>query len=175
MRPKGVAVENKPLWAPWRIEYIKMSKPPGCIFCLRDAPEKDRDNLVLYRTSLSLVMLNRYPYTNGHLMIAPLRHTSEMNTLSAEEMLDLFETLRMCRTVLEETASPQGFNIGINLGKAAGAGVDEHLHIHIVPRWNGDTNYMSVIADVRVMPENLAATYDVLLPRFLAAAAGESA
>ncbi len=154
------------LWAPWRMEYILLDKPEECIFCVPECPECDRERLILHRTPLSLVMLNRYPYTNGHLMIAPRRHTSEMDTLSAKEMLDLFETLRLCRRVLEETASPQGFNIGINLGRAAGAGIDEHLHIHIVPRWNGDTNYMTVIDDIRVMPENLLTTYDRLFPGF---------
>jgi ATP adenylyltransferase len=111
-------------------------------------------------------MLNRYPYNNGHMMIAPFRHTADLNELSDAEMLDLFATLRLSRNVLEKTASPQGFNIGINLGKAAGAGVDEHLHIHIVPRWNGDTNFMSVIGDNRVMPENLRSTYEKLSPGF---------
>ncbi|KAF0218918.1 MAG: histidine triad (HIT) [Geobacteraceae bacterium] len=158
----------KRLWAPWRIEYILNEKPPGCIFCVTDEAEKDREKLILHRTPLSFVMLNRYPYTNGHLMVAPFRHTSDMNSLSDGEMLDLFSTLRLCRNVLQETSQPQGFNVGINLGKAAGAGVDEHIHIHIVPRWNGDTNYMSVIADLRVMPENLMATYDGLLPGFMA-------
>jgi ATP adenylyltransferase len=111
-------------------------------------------------------MMNRYPYTNGHLLIAPCRHTADMNELSDDEMLDLFMALRLCRNVLQKTASPQGFNIGINLGKAAGAGVDDHMHIHIVPRWNGDTNFMTVVGDIRVMPENLLSTYEKLLPGF---------
>jgi ATP adenylyltransferase len=158
----------KRLWAPWRIEYILDEKPGGCIFCAVPDQKKDREKLILYRSSLSLVMLNRYPYTNGHLMVAPFRHTADMNELSADEMLDLFATVRLCSNVLQEAASPQGFNIGVNLGKAAGAGVDDHLHIHIVPRWNGDTNFMSVIDDIRVMPENLVSTYDRLYPGFLA-------
>lgn len=157
------------LWAPWRIEYILADKPEGCIFCVGDMTDMDRERLILFRSSASLVMLNRYPYTNGHLMIAPYRHTSDLDMLSDAEMLDLFKTVRLCRTILQQTASPQGFNIGVNLGRAAGAGVDEHVHIHIVPRWNGDTNYMSVIADIRVMPENLLITYDRLLPAFQAA------
>lgn len=158
----------KRLWAPWRIEYIKTCKPEGCIFCLRDEWDKDRDNLVLYRTSLAMVMLNRYPYTNGHLLISPHRHVADLNALTPEEKLDLFELIRVSSNVLTAAAAPQGFNIGMNLGKAAGAGVDEHLHFHVVPRWNGDTNFMSVVADLRVMPENLQATYDALLPRFSA-------
>jgi ATP adenylyltransferase len=155
------------LWAPWRIDYILNEKPSDCIFCVSSDQEQDRDRLILYRTGLSLVMLNRYPYNNGHMMIAPFRHTADMNELSIAEMLDLFAALRLCRNVLEKTAAPQGFNIGINLGKAAGAGVDDHIHIHIVPRWNGDTNFMSVIGDVRIMPENLLNTYEKLLPGFL--------
>ncbi len=157
------------LWAPWRIEYILADKPSGCIFCVGDGPDRDRELLILHRGAASLVMLNRYPYTNGHLMVAPYRHTSDLDQLSDDEMLDLFRTVRLCRTILQQTASPQGFNIGINLGRAAGAGVDEHVHIHVVPRWNGDTNYMSVIADIRVMPENLLTTYDRLLPAFQSA------
>jgi ATP adenylyltransferase len=155
------------LWAPWRIDYILNEKPSDCIFCVSSDQEQDRDRLILYRTGLSLVMLNRYPYNNGHMMIAPFRHTADMNELSIAEMLDLFAALRLCRNVLEKTAAPQGFNIGINLGKAGGAGVDDHIHIHIVPRWNGDTNFMSVISDVRIMPENLLNTYEKLLPGFL--------
>ncbi len=154
------------LWAPWRIEYILADKPTGCIFCVGDSADSDRELLILHRGAASLVMLNRYPYTNGHLMVAPYRHTSDLDQLSDAEMLDLFKTVRLCRTILHETAAPQGFNIGVNLGRAAGAGVDEHVHIHVVPRWNGDTNYMSVIGDIRVMPENLRSTYDKLFPGF---------
>jgi ATP adenylyltransferase len=144
------------------MEYIVADKPAGCIFCVGEAIEGDQERLILHRGANSFVMLNRYPYTNGHLMIAPYRHTADLDTLDEAEMLDLFRTMRLCRAVLERSAAPQGFNIGINLGKAAGAGVDEHVHIHIVPRWSGDTNYMSVLSDVRVMPENLLTTYDRL-------------
>ena len=162
------------IWAPWRMEYIANHKPTECIFCVANSKECDREKLILYRSALSLVMLNRYPYTNGHLLISPLRHTADMDSLSGEEMLDLFKTLNLCRAILQDVASPQGFNIGINLGRAAGAGIEEHLHLHIVPRWNGDTNFMSVVADLRVMPENLLATYDMLLPEFLAVGQGEA-
>ncbi len=154
------------LWAPWRMEYILNQKVEGCIFCLSDEKEKDRDNLVLYRSGRSFVMMNRYPYCNGHLLVSPYRHVPDLEKLNGEEMLDLFSTVTLCCRVLKEKFLPQGFNIGINLGKAAGAGVDDHIHVHIVPRWVGDTNYMTVIADVRVMPENLMATYDRLLPGF---------
>jgi len=151
------------------MEYIVNDKETACIFCIGNNEDRDRELLILHRSSLSLVMLNRYPYTNGHLLIAPIRHTADMNSLSDAEMLDLFKTLSLCRSILQDVAAPQGFNIGINLGRAAGAGVDEHLHLHIVPRWNGDTNFMSVLADLRVMPENLLTTYDSLLPAFSAA------
>ncbi len=154
------------LWAPWRMEYIANDKTDGCIFCVSPETENDQEKLILYRSESSIVMLNRYPYTNGHLMIAPCRHTADMNELSEAEMLDLFTALRLCRNALQKIAAPEGFNIGINLGKAAGAGVAEHMHIHIVPRWNGDSNFMTVVGDVRVMPENLRSTYEKLYPAF---------
>lgn len=157
------------MWAPWRIEYILNTKPSGCIFCLDDRMASDDQNLVLHRTTLSFVMLNRYPYCNGHLLIAPYRHSADLDGLTAEEISDLFNLVQFSCKVLKKAVSPEGFNIGINLGKAAGAGVEEHLHVHIVPRWNGDTNFMSVVADLRIIPENLLATYDVLLPHFKSA------
>ncbi len=152
------------LWAPWRMEYILNEKPDGCIFCLEAAEgeEPDRERLVLRRDRRTFVMMNRYPYCNGHLLVSPYRHVGNIDGLETEEMLELFENVRICCDVMNKAFSPQGFNIGMNLGKAAGAGVDDHLHIHVVPRWTGDTNYMTVIADVRVMPENLSATYDRL-------------
>ena len=156
------------LWAPWRMEYLTQSKPDRCIFCQRG---DDREWLILWRTPLVLVMLNRYPYTNGHLMVAPHRHTVDLSGLTDSETLDLFRTTELCREVLTRASAPDGFNIGINLGKAAGAGIEDHLHMHIVPRWNGDNNFMSVVGDVRVLPEALLVTYDRLLPFF--AAAGE--
>lgn len=156
----------KTIWAPWRIEYIRSKKPTGCIFCLDDRGDRDRENLVLLRSPLSFVMLNRYPYSNGHLLVAPRRHMPTLDELTSEEVLDLYKLLNLSCKVLNRAAEPQGFNIGINLGKAAGAGVEEHLHLHVVPRWNGDTNFMSVIGDLRVMPENLMTTYDALLPGF---------
>jgi ATP adenylyltransferase len=119
-------------------------------------------------------MLNRYPYTNGHLLIAPLRHTADMDSLTDHEMLDLFATLRICKRVLQEAARPEGFNIGMNLGRSSGAGIEEHMHLHIVPRWNGDTNFMSVIPDVRIMPESLMATYERLLPFFIKISEGSN-
>lgn len=154
------------------MEYILNQKTDGCIFCLGADGEKDRENLVLFRSGHSFVMMNRYPYCNGHLLVSPYSHVSDLEKLKGEEMQDLFATVTLCCKVLNEKFLPQGFNIGINLGKAAGAGVDDHIHVHIVPRWVGDTNYMTVIADVRVMPENLLATYDKLLPAFSAGERG---
>ncbi len=148
------------------MEYILNQKTEGCIFCLGEEREKDRENLVLHRSGHSFVMMNRYPYCNGHLLVSPYRHVAELEKLNSDEMLDLFSTVALCCRVLKEKLIPQGFNIGINLGKAAGAGVDDHLHVHIVPRWAGDTNYMTVIADVRVMPENLMSTFEKLQSGF---------
>jgi len=153
------------LWAPWRIDYLVQEKPAGCIFCQKGS---DRDLLILRNTPLTQVMLNRYPYVNGHLMVAPRRHTVDLGSLSDAETLELFRTVDLCREALTRSFAPDGFNIGINLGKAAGAGVEDHLHLHVVPRWNGDNNFMSVVADIRVLPEALLASYDRLLPFFAA-------
>jgi ATP adenylyltransferase len=150
------------IWAPWRMSYISNDTPDqGCIFC--PSEHGDRERLILARNDNSLLMLNRYPYTgSGHLMVAPLRHTAELDDLEDAELLDLMHMLRKGRALLRGVANPDGFNIGLNLGKAAGARVDEHLHIHIVPRWNGDSNFMTVIGDVRVISEGLMAAYDQL-------------
>lgn len=154
------------LWAPWRVEYLTQPPAAGCIFC---AEGDDRELLIVHRTALARVMLNRYPYSNGHLLVSLHRHTAELSDLSGEEMQELFRTVALCREVLTRASSPDGFNIGLNLGKAAGAGVEDHLHLHVVPRWNGDSNFMTVLGDVRVLPEALVATYDRLLPHFAAA------
>jgi ATP adenylyltransferase len=154
------------LWAPWRVEYILQKPPEGCVFCIGDDTAEDAERFVLYRGKHSFAIMNRYPYVNGHLMAAPYRHTAEPEELSTEEHCDLWETVVLCRSVLRDSLSPQGYNIGMNLGKTAGAGVADHLHIHVVPRWHGDTSFMSVIDDVRVIPESLAAMYDRLLPLF---------
>lgn len=156
------------LWAPWRMEFILNEKPKGCIFCLEEQQDEasEKDRLILFRDRLSFVMMNRYPYCNGHLLIAPYRHVADMAALTADEMLELFENVRRCCAVISASLAPQGFNIGINLGKPAGAGIDDHLHLHVVPRWIGDTNFMTIIGDVRVMPENLSATYDKLIQGF---------
>jgi ATP adenylyltransferase len=154
------------IWAPWRQSYVSNAQPDdGCIFCPDDTGRTDRERLVLARSGHSLLMLNRYPYSGGHMMVAPLRHTAEMDDLSDAELLDLMHLLRRGRNLLQRAANPDGFNMGINLGRAAGAGVAEHMHIHVVPRWNGDSNFMTVVGDLRVIPEGLTAAYDLFLEK----------
>ena len=157
----------KVLWAPWRMEYILSDQKGGpCIFCPGDERDQDEDRLILFVGDLSMVMMNRYPYNNGHLLVSPVRHVGSLESLSEREMLDLFETVRKSTNVLRELMNPEGFNVGLNLGKVAGAGVEEHLHFHIVPRWNGDTNFMTAVGAVRVIPEHIRETYKKLLPYF---------
>jgi ATP adenylyltransferase len=142
-------------------------KPQGCIFCPWD--EEDlADRLVLFSGRLSRVMMNKYPYINGHLLISPLRHVPDLEDLTKEELLDLQVKLRSSIDVLREVMNPDGFNVGLNLGLVAGAGVESHLHYHLVPRWNGDTNYIPVFAEVRVIPEHFRQTYQRLAPHFQA-------
>jgi ATP adenylyltransferase len=154
------------LWAPWRMAYVGGTAPRrGCNFCtaLDDDP---RERLVLGTTAVSIVMLNRYPYGSAHLLVAPRRHTADLAGLSGAEHADLAETLRRGVATLDGVLRPHGMNLGMNLGTAAGAGVADHLHWHIVPRWTGDTNFMTTIADARVMPQHLLDMYDGLRPAF---------
>jgi len=150
------------LWAPWRIDYILSDKHNGCLFCDKPKEDNDEDNLILLRKDTCLVMMNRYPYNNGHLLIAPYRHISSIEGLTVEEMTGLMVTIKECMELLRRVMNPEGFNIGMNIGKVAGAGIADHCHFHIVPRWNGDTNFMPVLADARVMPEHLRVTYKKL-------------
>lgn len=156
------------LWAPWRLSYVAApkEKPPtagdDCFICRVTASTDDRANLVVHRTELAVVVLNCFPYNNGHLLVCPRTHTARLADLTTEEVLDIQLTLRKMVGVLERRMNPDGFNIGLNLGRAAGAGVPGHLHWHIVPRWNGDTNFMPVVADTRVIPQALAALYDLV-------------
>ena len=155
------------LWAPWRMEYIlSNNKEEGCIFCPGEDRSQDEQRLILHVGEQSMVIMNRYPYNNGHLLVAPVRHIGSLEQLSSEEMLDLMVTVRQWIDVLRRVMRPEGFNVGLNLGRVAGAGVEEHLHFHIVPRWNGDTNYMTVLGEVRVIPEHLRQTYKKLLQSF---------
>jgi len=156
----------KQIWAPWRIEYIQMEKPEGCILCDKPKQKDDVANYILYREEKNFVILNSYPYNPGHLMIAPYRHVANLDELTDEERREHFEIVSRSVKLLREVFNPAGFNIGMNLGKMAGAGIDDHIHTHIVPRWQGDTNFMPVISSVRVMPEALAETYEKLKGKF---------
>ena len=157
----------KVLWAPWRMEYVSSDNNKGeCIFCTGDDRSQDERRFILFIGNRSIVLMNRFPYINGHLLIAPLRHVSTLNALSPEEKLDLITMVEKSIGVLKEVMNPEGFNVGLNLGKIAGAGLEDHIHFHVVPRWNGDTNYMTVFGEVRVIPEHIQATYRKLLPFF---------
>ncbi|MBN1106578.1 MAG: HIT domain-containing protein [Deltaproteobacteria bacterium] len=158
----------KVLWAPWRMGYIlSEQKEPNCIFCPGGDRKKDGERLILCLGERTLVMMNRFPYNNGHLLVAPVRHVSGLEMLNQEETLDLLLTVRKSIEILKRKMGPEGFNVGLNLGHVAGAGVEEHIHFHIVPRWKGDTNYMTVLDDVRVIPEHIQETYRKLCPEFV--------
>ena len=154
------------LWAPWRLSYVTAAQVPAtdCIFC---DPCAGRDiDLVVLRGRVSYVILNLYPYNNGHLMVVPNRHLAALESLTPDEQTELMQLARLAEMALNEAYRPQGINIGINLGKAAGAGIENHLHIHLVPRWSGDTNFMTAVGQTRVLPEDLAATAARLRPIF---------
>ncbi len=168
----------KVLWAPWRMAYIKNArKPAKCIFCVKPKERRDDRNLLLHRGRHGLVMMNLFPYNSGHLLVAPYAHVRSLEQLPDEVSLDLLALTNLSLKVLRAEIKPEGFNIGVNLGRVSGAGIETHVHLHIVPRWNGDTNFMPLFAETRVMPEHLQATYRKLLARFnklTAPAAGRS-
>ncbi len=149
----------KQLWAPWRLEYVAAADEPadGCVFCLAEAGD-DEERLVVHRGELGFVLLNRFPYASGHLLVAPRRHVGEFAGLDDDEALELHRLARQGMTALAERFAPQGYNVGWNLGRIAGAGIVDHVHLHVVPRWAGDTNFMPVLGDVKVLPEHLAET-----------------
>ena len=150
----------KQLWAPWRLEYIQgADEQEGCLFC-RAAAGGDEEGLVVKRGELAFVLLNRFPYASGHVMIAPYRHEGEFGDLSSDEALEVHRLASAALAALAETMRPQGFNLGWNLGRIAGAGVVDHVHLHVVPRWAGDTNFMSTVGGTRVLPEALESTYE---------------
>ena len=151
------------MWAPWRMDYILADKEDGCVFC--DALGS-RDELTLYKGTTTLVVMNKFPYINGHLLAAPVRHVAGLDELDSDEARDLLITVDRSVAILKQVMAPEGFNVGLNLGRVAGAGVEQHLHFHIVPRWSGDVNALTVFADVRVIPEHLEQTYNNLKPRF---------
>jgi ATP adenylyltransferase len=157
------------LWSPWRMEYIESARDAddeACVFCALLASESSEDGRVLARDERAFVALAKYPYNPGHLLVLPVRHTDDLEDLSAEESVAITRMLNRSIRALRETSSPHGFNIGVNLGRVAGAGIPEHLHWHVVPRWGGDTNFMPVIGQTRVLPELLEGTYSKLRPHF---------
>ncbi|MFQ5781141.1 MAG: HIT domain-containing protein [Nitrospiria bacterium] len=156
----------KRLWAPWRINYIRGEKPLGCILCDKPKQKSDRANLILLKGKHGFVMMNLYPYNNGHLMISPYQHTGSLEDLSNEVLKDLMQMMKRSLAALRKAFQPEGVNVGLNIGKAAGAGIDDHLHFHVVPRWEGDTNFMTVFSENRVIPEDLEETYRLLKPHF---------
>jgi ATP adenylyltransferase len=151
------------MWAPWRIEYILGEKEPGCVFCKALA---EGAGLTLYKGPETMVVMNKFPYINGHLLVAPVRHVSSLCELDRVEMGTLLHTVEQSIGVLKTAMRPEGFNVGLNLGKVAGAGIEEHLHFHIVPRWSGDTNALAVFGDVRVIPQHIQETHALLKPHF---------
>ncbi len=157
------------LWAPWRLAYVATAKQSvphdSCFICAGLAQDNDRANLIAWRAPRSVLLLNRFPYNNGHLLIAPRLHKANLGDLTTEELLEVMETVRLGVRLLSELMQPDGFNIGLNLGAAAWAGLPGHLHWHIVPRWNGDTNFMPVLTDVKVIVQSLDALYDLLRQR----------
>ena len=156
----------KRLWTPWRREYITGEQPAGCLFCTKkqDPIEKDKENYILHRGPTCLVLLNLFPYTNGHLLIAPYQHADSIELVDGYSLHEMSALTQAGVAALKRALSPAGFNIGMNMGKVAGAGVPDHIHIHVVPRWQGDANFMSVLAETRLIPETLNETYEKLLP-----------
>jgi ATP adenylyltransferase len=147
------------LWAPWRGKFILGEKEKGCIFCKRLKEKKDEKNLILFRRGKSFVIMNRFPYNTGHLMVCPNRHTGKLENLTESEMVDLMKTTQVSIKLLKSTLKPEALNLGMNLGKVSGAGVANHLHIHIVPRWTGDTNFMPVLAETKVVSISLGEVF----------------
>lgn len=150
----------KHIWSPWRMEYIESSKETECIFCLAQGREDNAENLIAFRGKRAYVILNRYPYTSGHLMVVPFDHQPNLEELDPETRAEMMELTTRCMSVLRKIYHPEAFNMGANIGEPAGAGIKSHVHIHIVPRWGGDTNFMTVVGEVRVLPEALETTYE---------------
>ena len=160
---------NYRIWAPWRLAYVKDASKDTeeeCIFCVKPEEDDDRANLIVHRGEHSFVILNLYPYTNGHLMVAPYEHIASFQELSPETIAEMMALAQRAMARLEEVYDPHGYNVGINQGRVAGAGVEHHIHLHVVPRWGGDTNFMPVIADTKVMPQTLEQSYDALAGAF---------
>jgi ATP adenylyltransferase len=150
------------LWAPWREKFILCEKEPGCFLCRTARENQDRKNLILYRGEKCFVILNRYPYNNAHLMVAPYRHVGKLESLTGDELTDMWTIAQLCVKAIKSGLKPHGMNLGMNLGKVAGAGVANHIHLHIVPRWQGDTNFMPIFAETKIISVGLSKTYKVL-------------
>ncbi|MDB4125739.1 HIT domain-containing protein [Candidatus Marinimicrobia bacterium] len=157
---------KKKLWAPWRMEYVSNPSKKGNIFLEKAQQNNDRENLVLYRGKYSFVLMNLYPYNNGHLMVAPYEQYDDMTLLNSKTMLEIMEITKKSISILKNKLNSEGINFGLNMGKAAGAGIDEHLHFHIVPRWGGDANFMPILGHTEVIMQSLFDTYDLLKTEF---------
>jgi ATP adenylyltransferase len=158
-------VANYRIWAPWRLAYVKdasKDQEEECIFCAKPAQEDDRENLIVHRGDRCFVLLNIFPYTNGHLMVAPYEHLARLQDLDPETIAEMMSLAKRAMARLEQAYDPHGYNVGFNQGRVAGAGFEHHIHMHVVPRWGGDTNFMPVIADTRVMPQSLEESYEAL-------------
>jgi ATP adenylyltransferase len=156
-------MNERPLWAPWRLEYITRTRSDECVFCVAARSQTDDTNLVLERGAVCFMMLNAFPYAPGHLMVVPYRHVDRLTDLTEDEASELMRLTRRAIAALDEAMAPGGFNVGVNLGVVAGAGIADHLHLHVVPRWQGDNNFMPVLADTHVMPQALEAAREALL------------
>jgi ATP adenylyltransferase len=162
-------VANHRIWAPWRLEYVKDASKDtedGCIFCSKPAADDDEANLIVHRGERCYVILNLFPYTNGHLMVAPYEHIGRIQDLALETLAEMMELAQRAMSRLEDVYEPHGYNVGFNQGRVAGAGFADHIHLHVVPRWGGDTNFMPVIADTKVMPQSLEQSYEALKGSF---------
>ncbi len=160
---------NYRIWAPWRFEYVKDAAKDNedeCIFCAKPAEDDDEANLILHRGERCFVILNLFPYTNGHLMVAPYEHVAQLQTVDPETVAEMMDLAQTAMRKLEDVYSPQGYNVGFNQGRIAGAGFESHIHMHVVPRWGGDTNFMPVLADARVMHQTPQQTYEALRGAF---------
>ena len=155
------------LWTPWRYNYITQAEPPsGCVFCAAAGGNDDRDNLIVHRAQHNFVILNRFPYTNGHVMVVPYAHLGSLEKTPDETLVEMMRLARITEGRLRETYHPDGVNVGMNLGRSAGAGIADHIHMHILPRWTGDTNFMTVTGETRVLPEDLPMTWEKLSRAF---------
>jgi ATP adenylyltransferase len=162
-------VANFRIWAPWRLDYVKDASKDieeECIFCAKPAQDDDEANLIVHRGERSFVILNLFPYTNGHLMVAPYAHLGRLQELGSETLAEMMALAQRAMDRLERVYAPQGYNVGFNQGRVAGAGVEHHIHMHVVPRWGGDTNFMPVIADTKVMPQSIEQSYEALKGAF---------